>query len=135
MRLSRIATFSAAEIKRWAHKNINQDSLVLSDALPGFNGIALAGIFHKVVVTGGGYESMKIPAFAWIYIMLGNVKCSLHGTYHAISSKHLPRYLVEFCYRFNHRFRVGDMVTHLARFAINSSPIPQHQLKLAEDWW
>jgi hypothetical protein len=61
--------------------------------------------------------------------MLGNVKRSLHGTYHAMSQKHLPRYLAEFCYRFNRRFRMGEMVTSFAHAAINSTPIPQHQLK------
>ena len=67
--------------------------------------------------------------------MLGNVKRSLHGTYHALSQKHLPRYLAEFCYRFNRRFRMSEMITSLARAAINSTPIPQPQLKLAKDWW
>jgi transposase-like protein len=135
MRLSRLASFSSAEIKRWAAKHIHQHSLVLSDGLPGFKGVADAGIFHKPIVTGGGYESMKIPAFSWVNIMLGNVKRSLHGTYHAVSSRHLPRYLAEFCYRFNRRFNMGQMITSLARTAINSKPIPQHQLKLAEEWW
>lgn len=135
MRLSRIASFSSRDIKRWASKHIHRHSLVLSDGLPGFSGVAAAGIFHKPVVTGGGYESMKIPAFTWVNIMLGNVKRYLHGTYHAISKKHLPRYLAEFCYRFNRRFDMGQMVRSLARSAINSKPIPQHQLKLAEDWW
>jgi hypothetical protein len=83
--------------------------------LPGFKGVADAGIFHKPIVTGGGYESMKIPAFSWVNIMLGNVKRSLHGTYHAVSSRRLPRYLAEFCYRFNRRFNMGQMITSLAR--------------------
>lgn len=135
MRLSRLASFSSAEIKRWACKHIDQHSLVLSDGLLGFRGVAAAGICHKPVVTGGGYESMKIPAFSWVNIMLGNIKRSLHGTYHAVSRRHLPRYLAEFCYRFNRRFNMGQMIKSLARAAINSKPIPQHQLKLAEEWW
>ncbi|MBU0909053.1 MAG: transposase, partial [Proteobacteria bacterium] len=32
--------------------------------------------------------------------MIGNVKNALHGTYHHVSTRHLPRYLAEFCYRF-----------------------------------
>lgn len=135
MRLSRISSFSADEITRWASKHIHRHSLVLSDGMRGFNGIAAAGIFHKSVVTGGGYESMAIPAFTWVNVMLGNVKRSLHGTYHAVSQKHLPRYLAEFCYRFNRRFDMGLMIRSLARAAINSKPIPQRHLKLAEGWW
>lgn len=135
MRLSRIASFSADMIKSWATKHIRRHSLVFTDGLTGFKGLAGTGIFHQPVVTGGGYESMKIPVFTWVNIMLGNVKRSLHGTYHAVSQKHLPRYLAEFCYRFNRRFNMGMMIGALARAAINSKPIPQHQLKHAEEWW
>jgi transposase-like protein len=135
MRLSRIASFSSCEIKRWASKHIHHHSLVLSDGLRGFNGIAAAGISYKAITTGGGYESMSIPAFTWVNIMLGNVKRSLHGTYHAVSQKHLPRYLAEFCYRFNRRFDLGQMINSLAFAAVNSKPIPQHRLMLAEEWW
>ncbi len=39
--------------------------------------------------------------FQWLNTVIGNVKNALHGTYHAISNRHAPRYLAEFCYRFN----------------------------------
>jgi len=135
MRLSRIKSFSTSEIKRWSQKHLHHQGIVVSDGLPCFNGIARAGFLHESIVTGGGYESVKIPAFKWVNIMLGNIKRSLHGTHHSISQKHVPRYLAEFCYRFNRRFRMGSMIPSLAYAAINSKPIPQHQLKLAEDWW
>lgn len=70
-----------------------------------------------------------------VNIILGNVKKSLHGTYNAMSQKHLPRYLNELCYLFNRRLRIGEMIPSLAHVAINSTSIPQRQLKLAEDWW
>jgi hypothetical protein len=41
--------------------------------------------------------------------LLGNVKNALLGTYHAVHPKHLPRYLAEFCYRFNRRFDLGNL--------------------------
>ena len=73
--------------------------------------------------------------FKWLNIILGNVKNALHGTYHAISARHLPRYLAEFCYRFNRRFCLHAMVEQLAAVAITTSPIPQRLLKLAEVRW
>ena len=100
-----------------------------------FGGVTRSGFLHESIVTGGGHKSMEIKALTWVDIMLGNVKRSLHGTYHSLSQRHLPRYLAEFCYRFNRRFRMGEMIASLARAAINSTPIPQHRLKLAEDWW
>ena len=73
--------------------------------------------------------------FKWLNIILGNVKNALHGTCHAISDRHLPRYLAEFCYRFNRRFHLAPMVEQLAAVAIKTSPIPQRLLKLAEVRW
>jgi len=55
-----------------------------------------------------------LEAFTWVNTMIGNVKNAIHGTYHAVSEKHLPRYLAEFCYRFNHRFKLEDMITRLS---------------------
>jgi len=63
------------------------------------------------------------------------VKRSLHETYRSINQKHMPRYLAEFCFRHNHRFYLHSMIAILLRAAINSKPIPQNKLKLAEDWW
>lgn len=47
----------------------------------------------------------------------------------------LPRYLAEFCFRFNRRFHLGSMIGALVKAAAHSKPIPQHKLKLAEIWW
>ena len=51
-----------------------------------------AGYAHCPVVTGGGSGSVKNPQFLWVNTMLGNIKNVLHGTYHAVLEKHLPRY-------------------------------------------
>ena len=67
--------------------------------------------------------------------MIGNVKNSIHGTYHAVSEKYVPRYLAEFCFRFNRRFELGKMIEQLAQAAVNILPMPQRILKLAEAWW
>jgi hypothetical protein len=39
----------------------------------------------------------------WVNTVLGNIKSALVGTYRAVQSKHVPRYLAEFEYRFNRR--------------------------------
>jgi hypothetical protein len=44
-------------------------------------------------------------ALRWVDTMLGNVK-NAH--------KHLPRYLAEFCYRFNRRHDLASMLKRLA---------------------
>jgi len=42
--------------------------------------------------------------------MLDNLINVITEIYHAITPKRLPRYLVECCYRFNHRFQLEDML-------------------------
>ncbi len=66
--------------------------------------------------------------------MIGSVKNSIHGTYHAISDKHLPRYLAEFCYRFNRRFKLEDMIPRLGYATVRTPPIPQRLLRVAVTW-
>jgi hypothetical protein len=66
---------------------------------------------------------------------MGNVKSAIHGTYHALSKKHLPRYLAEFCYRFNRRFQMDTMIDSLTYVALRTQPVPQRLLKLAEVRW
>ncbi|MGR5409090.1 transposase [Vibrio alfacsensis] len=60
---------------------------------------------------------------------------SLYGTYHAIRKKHLPRYLGEFCFRFNHRFKPEDKIPALLRASVCAPPMPEKLLKLAESRW
>jgi hypothetical protein len=67
--------------------------------------------------------------------MIGNVKNAMHGTYHAIRGKHLPRYLDEFSYRFNRRYDLAGMLARLATAAAHTPPIPYRLVKLAEVHW
>ncbi|MBL3528994.1 MAG: transposase, partial [gamma proteobacterium endosymbiont of Lamellibrachia anaximandri] len=97
-----------------------------------FSGVMEAGCTHHAIVTGGGPNSVKIEAFNWVNTMIGNVKNSMHGSYHAISDRHLPRYLAEFCYRFNRRFKLEEMISRLGRAAVRTPPMPQRLLSMAE---
>jgi hypothetical protein len=59
---------------------------------------------------------------------------SINGTHHAINYKHLPRYLAEFCYHFNRRFVLEDMLPRLCYVALLTPPMPMRLLKMAEDY-
>ena len=107
---------------------------VVSDGLGCFSAVQDAGCEHQAIVTGGGPASVTLEAFTWINTMIGNVKNSIHGTYHAVSEKHLPRYLAEFCYRFNRRFILEDMIPRLGYAAVHTPPMPGRLVKVAETW-
>jgi transposase-like protein len=132
LRLGKVAGFRTAEVERFARRHFDRNAIVLSDGLGCFRGIASAGFEHQPIVTGGGYRSMAIPEFQWLNTVLGNVKNSLHGSYHQASGKHLPRYLGEFCYRFNRRFDLAAMLPRLGWAAVRTPPMPHRLLALAE---
>ncbi len=54
------------------------------------------------------------------------------GTYRAILSKHVPRYLAEFEYRFNRPYDLPAMMPRLGYVAVRTPPMPCRLLKLAE---
>ncbi|MEJ1343134.1 MAG: IS1595 family transposase [Candidatus Sedimenticola sp. (ex Thyasira tokunagai)] len=134
MRLTKVKGFRKKEITRWARKHLQASCVVISDGLNCFSGVEDAGCEHEAIVTGGGPASVNLEAFTWINTMIGNVKNSIHGSYHAINEKHLPRYLAEFCYRFNRRFKLEDMIPRLGYVAVRTPPMPAKLLKLAEVW-
>ena len=132
MRFNKLKSFSKAEIDRWAHKHLESSCTVISDGLACFSAVTKAGCEHVSIVTGGGPESVRHEEFTWVNTMIGNVKKSLNGTYHTVSDKHLPRYLAEFCYRFDRRFNLASMFARLAYVAVRTPPMPLRLLTLTE---
>lgn len=132
MNMNVVKGFQSAEIARWAKQHLAPGSVVYSDGLACFSAVLSAGCHHHAIVTGGGPQSVTRGEFAWVNTMIGNVKRAIHGTYHAINPNHLPRYLAEFCYRFNRRFQLDDMLPRFAYVAVRTPPMPGRLLKLAE---
>src|SRR5687767_12668425 len=91
-----------------------------------------AGCCHQPIVTGSGKKAVRTPAFKWANTLLGNLKTSLTGTFHAIRDKHVPRYLAQFQYRFNRRYDLAAMIPRLGWAAVRTPPMPYRLLKLAE---
>jgi transposase-like protein len=134
MRLTKVKGFRSEEITRWAKKHLASDCYVVTDGLPCFQAIQGTGGEHEAIVTGGDPGCVELDAFTWVNTIIGNVKNAIHITYHAINKKHLPRYLAEFCYRFNRRYKLEDMIPRLGYVAMRTPPMPYRLLKLAEVW-
>lgn len=55
----------------------------------------------------GRRKPNQAPEFGWLNTILGNLKTSFSGTYHAFDfAKYGSRYLAAFAYRFNRRFHL-----------------------------
>ena len=57
----------------------------------------------------------------------------MHGTYHHLSSKHLPHNLAEVSYRFNRPLLFREMFPRFAIAVLRTAPMPYRVLKLAEN--
>lgn len=105
---------------------------MVSDGLRCFAAVTEAGCSHQTIITGSGRKAALTPAFKWVNTALANIKNAMTGTYRAIRSKHVPRYLAEFEYRFNRRYDLAAMMPRLGYVAVRTPPMPYRLLKLAE---
>ena len=135
MSLNCVKGFRLKEVARWSQAKLAPGTTVHSDGLACFGAVAAAGCDHEPTVMSGPGLARKRLSLNWVDTMLGNVKNAIHGTYHAIRPKHLPRYLAEFSYRFNRRFDLASMLARLATAAAHTPPMPYRLVKLAEAHW
>lgn len=134
IKFNKVAGFTKKEIAAWSSKHLVRDSYVVSDGLNCFPGIEDGNSNHFSIRTNKN-KDLSRSIFQWLNTVLGNVKTAIRGVYHSISDKHVPRYLAEYCYRFNRRFNMGGMIISLLKHAMNTPPIPKKLLKLAEVRW
>lgn len=131
--LSRVKTFSQAEVKAWSRKHLAASATVVSDGLACFTAVTAAGCAHQPEVVGTQRKSTDLACFNWVNTVLGNLKTSLSGTYHAFDfDKYGHRYLAETQYRFNRRFKLKDMLPRLLRACTSTAPWPDPRLRLGE---
>ena len=132
-KLSPVGGFTRKAIAAWAHACLAPDSLVVSDGLACWSGVVDAGSKHFPEVVGGRHPK-DLPNFRWINTVLGNVKTSLNGAYHAFTfDKYAVRYLGAIAYRFNRRFDLAALPSRLLRAAVTLGPRPERVLRLAAD--
>ena len=80
---------------------------------------------------GGGKGSCETPGLSCVDTLLGNVKRAIKGTHHARAARYAGRYLAEFAYRFNRRYKLADLVPRLVYVAVCTPPLPNRPLAVA----
>lgn len=126
-------SFTKASNRLFAERSLAAPVTLVSDGLGCFTAVRGMGILHEPHVTGGESASMKSPDFLAVNTVLGNVKTSLGGTYHAFGfSKYAHRYRCQIQYLFNRRFDLRTILWRLGRAASQASPHPHRSLPVAE---
>ena len=132
VRLTPLPGFTLKAVSAWAKDSLAPGSIVFSDGLACFGAVTEAGCRHHPTVMAGR-KPREVPAFRWINTVLGNLKTSLSGCYHAFDfQKYAARYLAAFCYRFNRRFDLRTLHQRLLVAAVCSIPQPLHSIRLAD---
>ena len=130
---SPVETFSHAEVKNWAEQHLAPSATVVSDGLACFSAVTEVGCQHEPQVVGKKRKSTDMSCFHWINTILGNLKTSISGTYHAFKfGKYAYRYLSETQYRFNRRFNLRTILPRLIRAAVTTGKRTEVWLRLAE---
>lgn len=132
LKLSRVEGFTKKAIGAFAKRSLDPQCHVVSDGLGCFGAVTEIGCRHQAINTGQGKQAAKNPSFRWVNTALGNIKAALTGTYRSTSTKHAPRYLAEFQYRFNRRYDLAAMLPRLCWVGLRTPPMPYRLLKLAE---
>ena len=131
MRLDPVAGFTKEAIAAWSKQALDSSALVISDALNCFPAVSESGAAHQPHRVGSGKQAVAHPQFHWVNTLLGNLKTSISGTYHAFDfHKYAHRYLAEVQYRFNRRFKLKDMLARLLRAAVLTAPHSEPRLRL-----
>ena len=126
-----VEAFSNDALEKYAKLSLEPGCHVLSDGLACFGAVKKAGCTHEPKVTTGD-KALADSVFKWVNTILGNLKTATTGAFHGISAKYLPLYLAEFEYRFNRRYKLGDMIERLAYVALKTPPRTEKFIKSAE---
>lgn len=128
MRLAQIPNATRVVLNEFVETSIHAEkSRVFTDAWGSYKALTKLGIDHRP--TKGGHGRQALDILPWAHAAFGNLKTWLRGTFHGVSHKYLRRYLAEFVYRFNRRWREGELFSFVLRRAAQADPLPYSRLK------
>ena len=125
-----VKSHDGAEIERMAKAHLEPTARVVSCGLGCFRAVTKAGCTHEPVIAAKAGHSEKLPCFRWVNTVLGNIKTAIVGTLKSVAMRYVYRYLAEFQYRFNRRFKLPEMLNRLASVATRAAPRPYKTLKI-----
>lgn len=102
IRLTVIDDFSHETLKDVAKKEIETDATVLTDGHKSYEKFSEIFEGHIQKVSPKELAHKNLP---WVHTNIANLKGNLEGIYHSIKEHHLQKYLDEYSFKFNHRFR------------------------------
>jgi transcription elongation factor Elf1 len=126
-----VKTLHKTRVTRFVTATLAQGCRVRTDKLGGFQHLRTLGYDHEAVKVGT-HSKIATKIFPQVHLLISNLKRFLLGRHHAIAGKHASRYVGEFTYRFNQRWREANLFDSLLKSCVRSKVITYPQLRLAE---
>ena len=116
---------NANNLTQFIHENLESGSTITTDAFATYKSVAGEGFNHnpKAINPKTDMDHLK-----WLHTVVSNFKAFVQGTYHGLDGNYFDLYLAEFCYRFNRRYRVRNMVERLSMACVSGSPFRYAEL-------
>ena len=123
VRLAVVRRGSSEELTSFVRGAIDaREATVFTDTWQGFTALTSQGVKHRPRLGGHGPGASDVLPRA--HTAFDNLKTWLQGAFHGVSTRHLQRYLDEFVYRFNRRWREDALSGFVLRRALRASPSP-----------
>ena len=74
------------------------------------------------------WHTTRSRSYPGLTAVFSNLKTWIRGTFHGVSRKHLQRYLEEFNYRFDRRWKETELFYFVLRRAVGGEPLPYARL-------
>jgi transposase-like protein len=114
-------------VQDFVERNITDGSFIKTDKFKSYHWLNNSEYEHEPIRIYNPKETLDY--LPWVHIMIGNIKGIIKGVHHGVSSKHLHRFLSEYCYRFNRRFIENNMFINLIKACANTYTITFAELK------
>jgi transposase-like protein len=103
---------------------ISSNSIVETDAYRSYRKALSGELSHNWQVFDADGEML-----VWLHTIISNAKSFVQGTFHGLDGMHLQRYLDEFCWRFNRRYRSHEIFFDLLQTVITAPKVSYAELK------
>jgi transposase-like protein len=125
--LSKVPSVSSDQVRPFLDQRLQDDALTLSDSLSTYRSLSKEVNLCPLTVWKG-HRAVEI--FPDVHRVIARLKNWIRGTHGHVSDKHLNRYLAEFGYRFNRRFkqRRETIFDRLVTACCNTQTITYQQL-------
>jgi transposase-like protein len=124
MRVAVAPNATAKVLGEFIRTNVKPGSSVVTDGFSSYRQ-QLPDYTHVGAVASGKAAGTHLPV---VHTLFSNMKAWLTGTHHGVSTKHLPRYLREWSYRFNRRGLICKLDHFILRRAVNKTTITYAEL-------